>query len=82
MPKSYIGPCFSNQPHILSDVIVVDNLPGTALQFNVTLPSCYKPQCHCLLYNYSRTDLQSCQDTLSHVPWDTIIGFDYHLVLV
>ena len=40
---------FSNQPHILFDVVVVDNLPGTdhlALQFAVTLPSCYKSQCH------------------------------------
>ena len=40
---------FSNQPHLLTDVKVVDNLPGTdhsALQFIVTLPSYYKSQCH------------------------------------
>ena len=50
---------FSNQPHILFDVVVVDNLPGTdhlALQFTVTLPSCYKSQYLRLLYNYSKTD--------------------------
>ena len=61
---------FSNHPHILSDVVVVDSLPGTdhlALQFAVTLPSCYKSQCHHLLYNYSKTDFQIFWDTLSCV---------------
>ena len=62
----------SNQPHLLSDVEVVDNLHNTdhsALQFAIALPSCYKSQCHGLLYNYSRTDFQIFRDTLVIVPY-------------
>lgn len=60
-------------------VTVVDNLPGTdhfALHFTVTLSPYYKSQCHCLLYNYSKTDFQILQNTLSHVTWDMIINYD------
>ena len=55
------------------------NLPGTdheALQFIVTLPSCSKSHCHRLLYNYSKTDFQLFQKTLSHVPWDSVIDYN------
>ena len=44
----------SNQPHFLSGVEVIDNSPNTdhsVLQFASTLLSCYKSQCHCLLYS-------------------------------
>lgn len=70
---------FPIRPHILSDFVVVDNLLDTdhlALQFTVTLPSCYKSQYHRQLFNYSKTDFQIFRDTLSRVPWDTIIDYD------
>ena len=69
----------SNYRTILSAVTVVDNLPSTdheALQFIVTLPSCSKSHCHRLLYNYSKTDFQLFQKTLSHVPWDSVIDYN------
>ena len=64
---------------VLSSVLVVDNLPGTdheALQFTVTLPSCFKSNCCRLLYNYAKADFQLFQDTLSHVPWDSVIDYN------
>ena len=76
---------FSNQPHLLSDVEVVDNLPNTdhsALQFVITLPSCYKSQCHRLLYNYAKADFQIFRDTLSIVPWDSVIDYDSDIDIV
>ena len=70
---------FSNYPSVLSAVSVVDNLPGTdhkALQFVVTLPSCSISRCWRLLYNYAKADFQLFHDTLSHVPWDSVIDYD------
>ena len=70
---------FSNSPSVLSIVSVVDNLPGTnheALQFFVTSPSCSKSQCFRLLYNYTKADFQLFRNTLSHVPWDSVIDYD------
>ena len=58
---------------------MVDNLPNTdhsALQLVITLPSCYKSQCHRFLYNYAKADFQIFRDTLSIVPWDSVIDYD------
>ena len=43
---------------------------------SVTLLSCFKSQCCYLLYNYAKADFKLFQDTLSHVPWDSVIDYD------
>ena len=46
------------------------------LQLAITLPSCYKAQYHCILYNYLKADFQILCSTLSCVPWNIIIDYD------
>jgi len=68
-----INKCF----HI--KLLIKLKLPGTdheVLQFIVTLPSCSKSHCHRLLYNYSKADFQLFRETLSRVPWDSVIDYN------
>ena len=66
---------FSNSPYFITNVQVIDNLPGTdhdAIKFtsSVVLPG--KSSCKRLLYNYKRANLSLLLDVMSQVPWNTM----------
>ena len=65
----------TNDPRHVSNVQVVDNLPGTdhdAVEFVLFVSSDIAEQPDQVLYNYSKADLHEFQEVLSHVPWDCI----------
>jgi len=68
---------FTNQPDLVEDVQVIDNLLHTdhnPIQFMLNAVS--PPQLHHqrVLYNYKKADLSLLCDTLSHVSWNIIEG--------
>ena len=65
----------TNQPDLILDVTVVDNLPLTdhdAVKFTLCAADALQTPCKRTLYNYKRANLSSLLDTLSHIPWTII----------
>ena len=50
--------------------------PGHPAISLTTGHSCFKSQCCHLLYNHAKADFQLFWDTLSHVPWDSVIDYN------
>ena len=65
----------TNNPSCVSNVRVVDNLPGSdhdAVEFDLSVSSDNIVQSSQVLFNYSKADLHEFQEVLSHVPWNCI----------
>ena len=67
----------TNNPSCVSNVRVVDNLPGSdhdAVEFDLSVSSDNIVQSSRVLFNYSKADLHEFQEILSNVPWNCIPG--------
>ena len=76
--SSLLDLVFTNQPDLILNVMVVDNLPSTdhdAVKFTPCAAHALQTPCKRSLYNYKRADLSLLLDTLPHIPW-TIIESD------
>ena len=69
----------TNQPDIVKNVQVVENLPLTdhdAIQLSLDIAIPMQSHCKRLLYNYKKVNLSILFDILSHVPWNIIETVD------
>ena len=77
--SSLLDLVFTNQPDLISNVTVVDNLPSTdhdTVKFTLCAAHALQTPCKRSLYNYKRADLSMLLDTLSHIPWTIIESAD------
>ena len=73
--NSLLDLVLTNQPDLILNVTVVDNLPLTdhdAVKFTLCAADALQTPCKRLLYNYKKADLSLLLDTLSHIPWTII----------
>ena len=73
--NSLLDLVLTNQPDLILDVTVIDNLPLTdhdAVKFSLRAIDALQTPCKRSLYNYKKTDLSLLVDTLSHIPWSVI----------
>ena len=73
--SSLLDLVLTNQPDLILDVTVVDNLPLTdhdAVKFSLCAVDALQTSCKRSLYNYKKADLSLLVDTLSHIPWTVI----------
>ena len=73
--KNILDLVLTNCQHILSQIEVVDNLPGTdhdAVHFIISVDTVKSRSCQHYLYNYKRANFEYFESLLSRVPWNTI----------
>ena len=73
--NSLLDLVLTNQPDLILDVTVIDNLPLTdhdAVKFSLCTIDALQTPCKRSLYNYKKADLSLLIDTLSHIPWSVI----------
>ena len=73
--NSLLDLVLTNQPDLILNVTVVDNLPLTdhdAVKFTLCAADALQTPCKRSLYNYKKADLSLLLDTLSHIPWTII----------
>ena len=73
--KNILDLVLTNCQHLLSQLEVVDNLPGTdhdAVHFVINVDTTKSGSCQRYLYNYKRVNFDYFESVLTRVPWNTI----------
>ena len=75
--SSLLDLVLTNQPDLILDVTVIDNLPLSltdhdAVKFSLCAVDALQTPCKRSLYNYKKADLSLLVDTLSSIPWTVI----------